>query len=247
VPNDNVTFATYTEHDKAAVLAVLRSNTPEFFAEREEEDLVATLDDPDGPHWVLRTSDEVVGYGGFEIGNMYNRVVLTWGMVHRKMHRQGLGRFLLAHRAREARSGNGREYALAGRRHHTTRCAILREVRLRSSRSLGGWLPSRLRHGRPSNAVRLGSDGSAYRALLVVGVLVGRACVRGGFVPRWRCRPTPHAARRAESVAFFIVGVCQPSARSRAPFRARLMHSVRHHANSCTSICCCFRVRSLGM
>ncbi len=107
MPNDNVTFATYTEHDKAAVLAVLRSNTPEFFAEREEEDLVATLDDPDGPHWVLRTSDEVVGYGGFEIGNMYNRVVLTWGMVHRKMHRQGLGRFLLAHRAREAARETG--------------------------------------------------------------------------------------------------------------------------------------------
>lgn len=102
MPNHDVTFTLYQESDKAAVLTVFRSNTPEFFAESEEADLVATLDNPDGPHWVMRIHGKVVGYGGFEVGNAYNRVVLTWGMVHRTMHREGLGRLLLAHRTREA-------------------------------------------------------------------------------------------------------------------------------------------------
>jgi GNAT superfamily N-acetyltransferase len=92
----------YQPEDKAGVLAVFRSNAPDYFAPDEDEDLIATLDGPDGPHWVVREDGEIVGYGGYEVGEMYNRVVLTWGMVRRDRHRAGLGRALLAHRAREA-------------------------------------------------------------------------------------------------------------------------------------------------
>lgn len=96
-------FAPMEAGDTDAVLAVFQSNVPDYFAASEATDLAVTLSDPDGPHWVMRLGDEVVGYGGYEVGETYNRVVLTWGMVRRGRHRQGLGRALLAHRARHAR------------------------------------------------------------------------------------------------------------------------------------------------
>ncbi len=88
--------------DRAAVLGVFRSNVPRFFAAAEEADLAATLDDPDGPDWVVEADGAVLGYGGFEIGQTYSRVTLCWGMVAAAHHGRGLGRLLLAHRAAEA-------------------------------------------------------------------------------------------------------------------------------------------------
>jgi ribosomal protein S18 acetylase RimI-like enzyme len=92
-------FRPYDPGDRAAVLAILTSNTPDYFAATEADDLAPTLDTPDGPHWVMQEAGVVVGYGGYEVGEVYNRVVLCWGMVARAHHRRGLGSRLLAHRA----------------------------------------------------------------------------------------------------------------------------------------------------
>jgi GNAT superfamily N-acetyltransferase len=92
----------YAATDRAAVLSVFRSNAPRYFAPDEEAALLQTLDEPDGPHWVLVEGREAVGYGGFEIGETYSRVTLCWGMVRADLHGRGLGRRLLAWRAHEA-------------------------------------------------------------------------------------------------------------------------------------------------
>jgi GNAT superfamily N-acetyltransferase len=93
----------YEAADRAGVLAVFRSNAPRFFAPSEEDALAGTLDDPDGPHWVVETTGEIVGYGGFEVGEVYSRATLCWGMISAARRGTGLGRRLLAHRAAAAR------------------------------------------------------------------------------------------------------------------------------------------------
>lgn len=95
-------FRSFLPGDIDAVLAVFDSNVPEYFAAGEREDLAASLADPDGPFFVLETGDGIIGFGGFERGESYNRCTLTWGMVHRDHHQRGHGRALLAHRAAAA-------------------------------------------------------------------------------------------------------------------------------------------------
>ena len=97
------TIRPYEWADRPAVLAVLRSNVPRYFAADEAEGLTRTLDGPDGPHWVVEADGAVVGYGGFEVSRTYNRVTLCWGMVAAPHHGRGIGHRLLAHRATEAR------------------------------------------------------------------------------------------------------------------------------------------------
>ncbi|MGF1606803.1 MAG: GNAT family N-acetyltransferase [Rhodothalassiaceae bacterium] len=87
-------FTAFSDADRAAVFGLFQLNVPDYFQASEQADLAATLEAPDGPHWVRRRDGEVIGYGGFEIGTAYNRVVLTWGMVRNDLHRQGLGRAL---------------------------------------------------------------------------------------------------------------------------------------------------------
>jgi GNAT superfamily N-acetyltransferase len=92
-------FRPYEAGDRDAIIGLLLSNVPRFFAAGEEDDLAATLDAPDGPHVVYVEDGRILAYGGFEIGAVYNRVTLAWGMVHAEAQGRGLGRRLLAHRA----------------------------------------------------------------------------------------------------------------------------------------------------
>lgn len=92
----------YRKADRAGVIAIFRSNVPQFFAADEEESLCWTLNKPDGPHWVMEQSGAIIGYGGIEVGETYNRVTLCWGMIAKTHHAKGFGRRLLVFRAREA-------------------------------------------------------------------------------------------------------------------------------------------------
>jgi ribosomal protein S18 acetylase RimI-like enzyme len=84
--------------DREGVLAVFRSNVPTHFADSEEPFLEKTLEGPDGPLFVVADSNRIVGFGGYETSDFYNRSTLVWGMVHSARHHQGLGRKLLIHR-----------------------------------------------------------------------------------------------------------------------------------------------------
>jgi GNAT superfamily N-acetyltransferase len=96
------TIRPYRKSDRASVIGIFRSNVPQFFTADEEESLCWTLDNPDGPHWVIDHAGALIGYGGFEIGETYNRVTLCWGMIDKAHHGRGFGRLLLAYRAGEA-------------------------------------------------------------------------------------------------------------------------------------------------
>ena len=88
----------YLPADKDACLAVFDSNLPDFFAPDERALFATFLEDP-GSYCVMEHNDALVACGGFRVIGDAGR--LTWGMIRRDLHRQGLGRFLLLFRLRE--------------------------------------------------------------------------------------------------------------------------------------------------
>lgn len=98
----------YTPSDRDAVIAAFRSNVPTHFASSEESFLEETLAAPDGPLFVVADGPSVIGFGGYEISDFYNRGTLVWGLVHADRHKQGLGRLLLEHRLRHMAAAHDR-------------------------------------------------------------------------------------------------------------------------------------------
>jgi GNAT superfamily N-acetyltransferase len=101
------TVREYAPADREPVLAVFQSNVPEHFAASEDAFLRETMASPDGPLFVVVEAEKVVGFGGYEVSNLYNQGVLVWGMIRADRHKRGLGRLLLAHRLEHmAAAGN---------------------------------------------------------------------------------------------------------------------------------------------
>lgn len=90
-------FRPYTPTDYASCLAIFDSNVPLFFAPEEGAEFIEFLENPLGSYFVLTDEDGgIVGCGGY--GEMNRVGVLTWGMIRRDLHKQGLGRLLLRER-----------------------------------------------------------------------------------------------------------------------------------------------------
>lgn len=95
----------YAEADRAAVLAVFDANVPAFFGAGERGWLEDSLDELEGPAFVVALDGEVLAFGGFELWDYYDKALLYWGMAHPRTHGSGLGRWLLLERlARIARA-----------------------------------------------------------------------------------------------------------------------------------------------
>lgn len=115
----------FEPRDHDVCLALLASNTPEFFAPQEQADYVRFLRTHQETYFVLERDGEVVACGGVALfpddaAGMQldvNSAGLTWGMVRRDLHAQGIGTALL-----EARLGWLRTHA-----------PQVREVRLATS------------------------------------------------------------------------------------------------------------------
>jgi hypothetical protein len=88
----------YERPDRAAVLAIFDSNLPEYFGAGDRGWLEETLDDPDGPAFVVAVDGVPAAFGGYEVWDHYNKALLYWGMAARRYHRCGLGRLLLFER-----------------------------------------------------------------------------------------------------------------------------------------------------
>lgn len=91
----------YRASDRAACLALFAGNVPDYFAELERADFLATLDGI-ADYWVLEAPGEgVVACGGYApVEQAPRTAALCWGMVRRDLHRRGLGARLLRERLR---------------------------------------------------------------------------------------------------------------------------------------------------
>lgn len=91
----------YSAQDKAACLAVFDSNVPPFFDPAERAAFEEFLEAMPHPYFVMEHEGLVAGCGGYAIESDPTLASLTWGMVRRDLHGNGLGRFLLMFRLRE--------------------------------------------------------------------------------------------------------------------------------------------------
>lgn len=85
----------YRTSDRKAVLVAFRSNVPAHFPASEERWLRWTLDEPDGPLFVVVDGLDVIGFGGYELSEFYDLGTLVFGLVRADRHGAGIGRLLL--------------------------------------------------------------------------------------------------------------------------------------------------------
>ena len=93
--------------DAPACLAIFDSNVPPFFLPSERDEFAAFLAEPGGTYLVGAIDERVIACGGYWLLPHAPVAALTWGMVHREYHRQGLGRELLQHRLAALRQQPG--------------------------------------------------------------------------------------------------------------------------------------------
>lgn len=88
----------YVKADRSAVLAIFNANVPQHFTPDERGWLEDSLDDLDGPAFIVAVDGVAAAFGGYEIWDYYDKALLFWGMAHPHHHGRGLGRWLLAER-----------------------------------------------------------------------------------------------------------------------------------------------------
>lgn len=105
--------------DGTACLAVMRSNVPGFFLERELDEYELWLASRSSPYLVIvAATGEVLACGGYAVDAPSGIAGLTWGMVAAQHQRRGLGSLLLDERiARIARDPKVREIRLDTSQH----------------------------------------------------------------------------------------------------------------------------------
>jgi N-acetylglutamate synthase-like GNAT family acetyltransferase len=107
----------YEPADREPCLRVLDTNVPEYFLASDREEVARFLDDLArlGIRYFV-VEDEVgriVACGGVGVDDATKDARMCWGMVDRALHRQGIGRALLEHRLRVAKSLGAKTASLA--------------------------------------------------------------------------------------------------------------------------------------
>jgi predicted GNAT family N-acyltransferase len=110
-----IVFREYNASDFEPCLRIFDSNTPEYFAPHERLDFVAHFEEAQ-IYFVLENDKQVVACGGLEQVQA-GIWVLTYGMVERKLHGQGLGTLLLEKRLQWLRGRGASELHLDTTQH----------------------------------------------------------------------------------------------------------------------------------
>ena len=84
----------YKPADRDGCLGVFDSNIPESFDSAQRAAFAAFLASPGGSYFVLDHDGAIAACGGYALENP-DLASVTWLMVRRDLHRNGLGRFLL--------------------------------------------------------------------------------------------------------------------------------------------------------
>src|SRR5579872_6268124 len=93
----------FHESDRVACFALFDSNVPTHFLASEREAFANFLHAPVGHFYVLEDDHcEIVGCGGWYVDGLV--AGLSWGIVDRKEHGRGYGRYLLQERLRAIRA-----------------------------------------------------------------------------------------------------------------------------------------------
>jgi len=96
-----MTIRPYSASDHPAVLELLRLNTPQYFAESEEADLVDYLANHIDHYYVVEVGNAIVGCGGFNRTPDGSRGVLSWDIIHPDAQGREIGSTLVKFRIAE--------------------------------------------------------------------------------------------------------------------------------------------------
>jgi N-acetylglutamate synthase-like GNAT family acetyltransferase len=88
----------YETSDSAAVINLLRLNTPNYFSQEEEEDLIYFLENEREQYYVVSINNEIVGCGGYNITEDKSTGIICWDIIHPYYQGKSIGRSLLNYR-----------------------------------------------------------------------------------------------------------------------------------------------------
>ena len=94
----------YEINDKDQVMALLRLNTPKYFAPEEETDLSNYLDNERELYYVLLYDRKVVGCGGINFDEDQTIGIISWDILHPEYQGKGLGTELLKYRIQKLKT-----------------------------------------------------------------------------------------------------------------------------------------------
>jgi ribosomal-protein-alanine N-acetyltransferase len=89
--SEAITIRKYTPDDKNSLIVLFRLNTPEYFAESEEDDLLYYLDHHANDHYVIEMGNHIVGRGGINFTEEDRVGKLSWDILHPRYQSQGIG------------------------------------------------------------------------------------------------------------------------------------------------------------
>ena len=89
--NRKVIIREYLPTDKEAVMNLIKLNTPDYFAEKEADDLNKYLDKEIELYYVLLVDGTVIGSGGINFAENKTVGKISWDMIHPKFQGKSLG------------------------------------------------------------------------------------------------------------------------------------------------------------
>jgi len=88
----------YRIEDYQEVVDLLRLNTPQYFAESEEADLIEYLEQDAEHYFVIEENQQVIGAGGYNFFEEKGLAHISWDIIHPDHQGKGLGKQLTLYR-----------------------------------------------------------------------------------------------------------------------------------------------------
>jgi len=88
----------FQTEDTPQLLELLRLNTPEYFSESEEADLIYYLKHEIEHYFVLLVGDVILGCGGFNLSEDQKTGKISWDIFHPESQGKGFGTALTNYR-----------------------------------------------------------------------------------------------------------------------------------------------------
>ncbi|MCC5921518.1 MAG: GNAT family N-acetyltransferase [Cyclobacteriaceae bacterium] len=96
--DSNIIIREYVQADQRELIHLLKLNTPQYFAQSEEEQFISYLRSEIESYYVLLYNQQVVGCGGINLIKGDRAATVSWDIIHPDFQGRSLGAALLKYR-----------------------------------------------------------------------------------------------------------------------------------------------------